>query len=85
MDTDNDGVADDIDNCPFVANTDQLNTDADTLGDACEPDDDNDGIADEDRHGFISIFKFLVFKEEKGIELIATKNPPRWSSGRILV
>ncbi len=60
-DEDQDGVPDSLDNCPFVANPDQLNTDAkpinispispgqdvtvpdsDSLGDACDPDIDND-------------------------------------------
>ncbi|HBG59943.1 MAG TPA: FG-GAP-like repeat-containing protein [Anaerolineaceae bacterium] len=49
-DDDNDGVLDEADNCPFVANPDQLNSDADTYGDACDPlldqDTDGDGIVD---------------------------------------
>jgi hypothetical protein len=45
-DVDKDGVVDLQDNCPTVANTDQKNSDSDTLGDACDPDDDNDGFAD---------------------------------------
>ncbi len=35
-DTDNDGVADAIDNCPFVANPDQADADGNGVGDACE-------------------------------------------------
>lgn len=35
-----------IDNCPFITNTNQLNTDADALGDVCDWDDDNDGVPD---------------------------------------
>ena len=37
VDTDNDSVADVNDNCPTVANPDQLNWDSDGLGDACDP------------------------------------------------
>jgi hypothetical protein len=45
-DADVDGVADGADNCPTVANGDQANYDGDSLGDACDPDDDNDGVPD---------------------------------------
>ena len=45
-DTDSDGVEDTIDNCPLVSNANQSNFDNDTQGDACDSDDDNDGIAD---------------------------------------
>ncbi len=45
-DADGDSVPDDEDNCPAVSNADQTDTDADTLGDACDPDDDNDGMTD---------------------------------------
>ena len=47
-DPDQDGVPDTTDNCPTVANTAQVDTEGDELGNACDPDDDNDGIADED-------------------------------------
>jgi len=36
-DRDGDGVANDKDNCPDDANKDQLDTDADGKGDACDP------------------------------------------------
>jgi len=46
LDLDNDGVSFGNDNCPSVFNPAQLNFDADNLGDACDLDDDNDGMAD---------------------------------------
>lgn len=45
-DTDADGVLDIADNCPVTANADQLDTDGDAQGNACDTDDDNDGTPD---------------------------------------
>ena len=45
-DTDADGIDDNSDNCVSVFNTDQVNTDGDSEGNACDSDDDNDGVAD---------------------------------------
>ncbi|HEX5055265.1 MAG TPA: choice-of-anchor V domain-containing protein [Gammaproteobacteria bacterium] len=45
-DTDGDSVIDFLDNCPTDINTNQANNDGDTQGDACDSDDDNDGMDD---------------------------------------
>ena len=47
-DEDGDGVGDEVDNCPFIANSAQANYDGDTFGDLCDADDDNDTVLDLD-------------------------------------
>lgn len=37
VDADNDGVDDNVDNCPGVGNPDQVDADGDHMGDACDP------------------------------------------------
>jgi len=45
-DGDDDGVVDQDDNCPLIANPSQANHDNDFQGDVCDEDDDNDGVLD---------------------------------------
>ena len=51
-DGDEDGIPDVDDNCPAVANSNQLNNDNDAQGDICDDDDDNDGLSDIDERNF---------------------------------
>lgn len=46
LDADGDGYNHDTDNCPLASNANQLDTDGDKLGNACDADDDNDGLPD---------------------------------------
>jgi len=47
-DFDFDGVLNASDNCATISNSDQSNLDGDSLGNACDPDDDDDGVLDQD-------------------------------------
>lgn len=46
-DTDHDKINDGVDNCPLIANHDQHDANTNTIGDACEDDDDSDGLTDQ--------------------------------------
>ena len=46
-DHDSDGFTDGQDNCPRVANPQQIDTDGDLIGDVCDGDDDGDSVADD--------------------------------------
>ena len=46
-DSDEDGIGDNSDNCPLLANSDQMDTDGDAEGNECDLDDDNDGVVDQ--------------------------------------
>lgn len=48
LDRDEDSITDGNDNCSALANLDQSNFDADAQGDACDSDDDNDSLSDEE-------------------------------------
>lgn len=70
-DRDGDGVPNATDNCPDVANADQADEDADTLGDVCDPcppsttntDTDNDGVGDDcDPHPQVAGDHIAVFE-----------------------
>ncbi|MEL6944335.1 MAG: LamG domain-containing protein, partial [Bacteroidota bacterium] len=62
-DTDGDGICDDDDNCPMIANPDQSDSNGDGIGDACDMPDENataldfDGTDDEVNLGSFSFYE----------------------------
>ena len=54
------------DNCPSDPNPSQANNDLDSLGDACDPDDDNDGLTDLEETGIYGTNPFLVDSDGDG-------------------
>lgn len=46
VDTDGDGIVDQLDNCPTTPNANQADADNDGVGDVCDNDADNDGVSD---------------------------------------
>ena len=82
-DRDGDGVTDDVDNCPDIANPGQANEDGDDRGDACDlcphlagtvpgtdGDDDHDGIGNQcDPHdGPDQLIVFLPFNDQSELD-----------------
>lgn len=82
-DRDGDGVTDDVDNCPDVANPGQANEDHDDRGDACDlcphlegtvpgtdDDDDDDGIGNQcdPRNGKDRLVVFLPFNDPSELD-----------------
>lgn len=54
QDSDEDGVPDDFDNCIFVFNPDQRDTNGDCFGNICDADLNNDGIVNREAIGVVN-------------------------------
>jgi hypothetical protein len=67
-DADGDGEADSSDNCPGVPNPLQENNDGDAQGDACDLDDDNDTLTDDDEINVYGSNPFLSDTDGDGFD-----------------
>ncbi|HJQ99915.1 MAG TPA: hypothetical protein VJ826_16490 [Candidatus Polarisedimenticolaceae bacterium] len=79
-DGDFDDVVDICDNCPLHSNPSQADADGDALGDACDPDDDNDGTADGSDCAPLDVGSFALPLEIDDLVFDADKITLSWSS-----
>ena len=82
-DTDDDGVRDDIDNCPNDANADQLDTDGDGVGTACDncPDDVNADQVDTDGDGVGDVCDSELADSRADWSATGTQGENSWFNG----
>lgn len=73
VDADGDGVEDAVDNCPTVANADQLDSNGDGFGNLCDADLDNDGLV-----GALDIAAFKSAFGTSGANLDSDFNGDGW-------
>jgi len=66
-DADGDGILDNVDNCINDVNTTQVDTDADGQGNACDLDDDNDGLSDSEE-GMLGTDSLLSDSDGDGLD-----------------
>jgi hypothetical protein len=75
VDTDGDTICDDVDNCPQTANTNQVDTDGDGVGDACETSLACDADGDQD----VDNADLLIIRNANG--QVPAANDPRDGNG----
>jgi hypothetical protein len=74
---DDDGILDDLDNCPLVFNPTQADLDIDGTGDACDPDIDGDGILnDADNGPIIDQHEDITAEATSATGTVVTYTPP---------
>lgn len=82
-DNDFDGIYNSVDNCPFISNPQQLDSDLDGIGDKCDADSDGNGLLDDPlpMHSLndetYTYEKILEIKAQKGVpgeELLSLSN-----------
>jgi len=84
-DSDGDSVADDVDNCPSISNSNQADTDNDGIGDACDSDTNTQGVLSPIYRFWFPQNKthFFTINENEKDNIIDTFPPEKYQYGGI--
>ena len=80
VDSDEDGIGDNVDNCDLVANPSQANRDGDSAGDECDADDNNLGNMSLDEDDRITVVRSSTYGDSEDRTVFLSEVRLRWTN-----